>query len=307
MAQYLMALFTSRFGGMRLGGTRGGDGGLRGDPFAELLFGGLGTHEGGSGSGRFGDYVFNQEGKKFHVVSQYMSCLTLCAALDQIISQLMENSDSGRPVPATDEIIENLPREVLQTGCKRAIRPFAILTHGTSACTARRLHQDCAVCKDQFKLNTDDPDEQIIITLPCTHSFHEGCILPWIKSSGTCPVCRSVFSTIYCLFDILILESNRRHALVPQPEYHAPNQPAGASGGPPNGSAGGRVPRSPGPSNGDPGSSFSSFFGSMESGPSSSTGNSPRTTRSRSNPAPRRRNGSGNGRNFPGGWFEDVD
>ena len=59
MAQYLMALL----GSQRPGGIRGGGGGgLGGDPFAELLFGGLGAHEGEGGNGRWGDYVFNQEG-----------------------------------------------------------------------------------------------------------------------------------------------------------------------------------------------------------------------------------------------------
>jgi E3 ubiquitin-protein ligase RNF115/126 len=30
----------------------------------------------------------------------------------------MENSNAHRPVPATDEIMEKLPREVLEAGCK---------------------------------------------------------------------------------------------------------------------------------------------------------------------------------------------
>ena len=38
-------------------------------------------------------------------------------ALDQIITQLMENTNSSRPVPATDDIVSNLPREVLELGC----------------------------------------------------------------------------------------------------------------------------------------------------------------------------------------------
>jgi hypothetical protein len=46
------------------------------------------------------------------------------------------------------------------------------------------------VCKEQFSLTTEDPDDQVIVTLPCKHPFHEGCIMPWLKSSGTCPVCR---------------------------------------------------------------------------------------------------------------------
>ena len=57
-------------------------------------------------------------------------------------------------------------------------------------CVAPLLERDCAVCKESFKLNPEDPDELVVVTLPCKHPFHEGCILPWLKSSGTCPVCR---------------------------------------------------------------------------------------------------------------------
>jgi len=252
MAQYLMALL----GAQRLGRMRGG-GSLGGDPYAELLFGGLGAHEGEGGNGRWGDYVFNQQ------------------ALDEIVTQLMESANSGRPVPATDEIIKDLPREVLE--------------HGSS-----RLQQDCAVCKEQFKLETDDPDEQVVLILPCTHPFHEGCILPWIKSSGTCPVCR--------------------YALVPQPGHESPGPgPAGGSGSPPNTSSSGPPPRSPGAGNADAGGLFSSVFNSMGSGRSSGGSGRPRTTtttRYRSYPDPnqrsssRRQNGSGNERDFPGAWGE---
>jgi E3 ubiquitin-protein ligase RNF115/126 len=88
MAQYLMAL---------LGGGLGGRGGSHGpglDPFAALL--GLG----GSGNGRWGDYAFSQE------------------ALDQIVSELMENSNTHRPVPAPEEVVDKLPRELLEEGCE---------------------------------------------------------------------------------------------------------------------------------------------------------------------------------------------
>lgn len=195
--------------------------------------------------GRMGDYVFNQE------------------ALDQIITQLMENSNSSRPIPATDEIVENLPREVLELG-------------------SSTLEKDCAVCKDQFKLETEDPDEQIVITLPCHHPFHEPCIIPWLKSSGTCPVCR--------------------HALIPQPEHHGP-PPAGTSaGGNPR-----RGPPSPGsPGAGSGGALLQSLFGYMGNGTRSGGGGqsgSGGTSRPRSNS-----DTTGQSSNHvPGGWDDELD
>ena len=43
------------------------------------------------------------------------------SALDQVITQIMEHSNTHRPVPATEEIIEKLPREVLMEGCKQPV------------------------------------------------------------------------------------------------------------------------------------------------------------------------------------------
>ncbi|KAG5647715.1 hypothetical protein DXG03_008438 [Asterophora parasitica] len=85
MAQYLMALLGQR------------------DPLNAFLGGDPATQ------GRMGDYVFNQEGKITSLIARtYCNAPT---ALDQIITQLMDNSNEHRPVPATEEIISNLPRE----------------------------------------------------------------------------------------------------------------------------------------------------------------------------------------------------
>ncbi|OCH89540.1 hypothetical protein OBBRIDRAFT_888317 [Obba rivulosa] len=161
LAQYLLSMLASRQGG---------------DDFANVL-GGLFSPPEGAENGRWGDYVTNQE------------------ALDQIITQLMEQSNPNAPVPATEEVMQNLPREVLVEG-------------------SLLLERDCAICKDQFKLDTEDPDERLVVTLPCSHPFHEPCIIPWLKSSGTCPVCR--------------------YQLVPQPSSHPPGpgpapQPSGSN------------------------------------------------------------------------------
>jgi hypothetical protein len=42
----------------------------------------------------------------------------------------------------------------------------------------------CTVCLETFL-----PGEQVAIT-PCNHMFHQGCIAPWVKGHGNCPVCR---------------------------------------------------------------------------------------------------------------------
>ncbi|KIK68115.1 hypothetical protein GYMLUDRAFT_81566 [Collybiopsis luxurians FD-317 M1] len=212
MAQYLMAMLGHR--------------GTHSD-----LFGGFGD---AVERGRMGDYVFNQE------------------ALDQIISNLMENSNASRPVPATDEIMDKLPREVLEEG-------------------SPTLEKDCAVCKEQFQLITEDPDEQIVIKLPCGHPFHSSCILPWLKSSGTCPVCR--------------------HQLIPQPEHHSPppRSPSPPGGGSPRGSG-----------SGSSDSLFQSLFGSVMGSGTRSSGSTAR--------GPNSSNRQGEGEHhLPGGWDDELD
>ena len=120
------------------------------------------------------------------------------------------------------------------------------------------LEKDCAVCKDQFSLTTEDPDEQVIVTLPCKHPFHEPCIIPWLKSSGTCPVCRYVYLPFIC--PPLTFRSpstctdmipRRRYQLVPQPDHHSPG-PGGSNG--PDGNNNRRRSGSGGGSGGSPGS-----------------------------------------------------
>jgi len=237
MFQYLLALLSQS--------------GARDNPLAGMFPG----MPGGPENGRMGDYVFNQE------------------ALDQIISQIMENS-SAQPVPATEEIMKDLPREVLEEN-------------------APILEKDCAVCKDQFSLTTEDAAEQVVVTLPCKHPFHEPCIMPWLKSSATCPVCR--------------------YELVPQPKHQdhprAGTSAAGASSNNPSNTS-----RSPNgeqdhehdhdhdqPSLGVFNTLFS-FLGNM-----SHNGPDPNDQHDQTTSSERRQRNHSNDRDLPGGWAEDVD
>ncbi|EPQ60105.1 hypothetical protein GLOTRDRAFT_118519 [Gloeophyllum trabeum ATCC 11539] len=242
MMQYLISMLSQRPGQPGGRDPLGGLGGLFGPMF------------GGAEGGRWGDYVFSQE------------------ALDQIMTQLMENSNAHRPVPAPEDVVAKLPREVLQEG-------------------SPLLEKDCAVCKEQFKLGTEDPDEQIVVTLPCKHPFHEPCILPWLKSSGTCPVCR--------------------FALVPQNnENSSGSPPAGGSRGPGSrpGSPSNNRPRSPGSGGsqgggGGGGGLLSSLLSHLNPLQHSNNGGGGSSGPSRSRSDPEGNSGS----HLPGSWSEPVD
>ncbi|KAK4849746.1 hypothetical protein QYF36_000483 [Acer negundo] len=73
----------------------------------------------------------------------------------------------GRPenLPASKAAIESMPT-------------IEISLNHTSAET------HCAVCKEAFELGTSARE------MPCKHIYHQDCILPWLASRNSCPVCR---------------------------------------------------------------------------------------------------------------------
>jgi hypothetical protein len=49
--------------------------------------------------------------------------------------------------------------------------------------------KECAVCL------CESEDKDRLLNLPCAHTFHESCILPWLEKHNSCPVCRYELST----------------------------------------------------------------------------------------------------------------
>lgn len=45
-------------------------------------------------------------------------------------------------------------------------------------------HEDCPICLSTFR------NRERLITLPCKHNYHAGCVAKWLKIDKTCPVCK---------------------------------------------------------------------------------------------------------------------
>ncbi|URE22789.1 RING [Musa troglodytarum] len=88
-------------------------------------------------------------------------------AYEVLFGQFVEHDSNikGSP-PAAKSVIESLP---------------SVLLTEEDVAQANAL---CAVCKDGILVG------ERVKQLPCSHLYHEDCILPWLGIRNTCPVCR---------------------------------------------------------------------------------------------------------------------
>mmetsp|Transcript_4760 Transcript_4760/g.8894 ORF Transcript_4760/g.8894 Transcript_4760/m.8894 type:complete len:145 (-) Transcript_4760:2545-2979(-) len=75
----------------------------------------------------------------------------------QSLQDLIRQIHSENREPASEEEIQALP-EIQKTG------------------------ESCAICAE--------PQNGIVKLLPCSHTYHENCIVHWLKIQRTCPQCR---------------------------------------------------------------------------------------------------------------------
>jgi len=87
-----------------------------------------------------------------------------------ILNQLFMQHQNQGPPPASEDAVAKLPRIKISD-------------------EQIEKKMDCSVCMCEFEL-----DEEAV-KLPCDHTFHSDCILPWFKMNNSCPVCRHELPT----------------------------------------------------------------------------------------------------------------
>ena len=83
----------------------------------------------------------------------------------------------GAP-PASKTVVESLPRGRIEDLIKDQVDK------------EESAEPECSVCKDEFEL-----DDAAVVKMPCSHLFHEECLLPWLKEHNSCPSCRHELPT----------------------------------------------------------------------------------------------------------------
>ncbi|KAF7849800.1 hypothetical protein BT93_L0263 [Corymbia citriodora subsp. variegata] len=109
-------------------------------------------------------------------------------------AQVLSQQDSMLTGDEQKEALSNLRKEIYnplpKMFCKRVslyYRDNARNGLGNQS----KYHDDddlkrCAICLDDF-----EPKQEVTVTR-CEHTFHEDCIVPWLRDHGQCPVCRSL-------------------------------------------------------------------------------------------------------------------
>eukprot|EP00249_Psilotum_nudum_P015329 c25267_g1_i1 orf=497-2113(+) len=121
---------------------------------------------------------------------------------EQLLQQLWENDTSRRGAPpASKSAVDGLLSIIIQP---------QHLDDGSAL---------CAICKDMISLN------ETAKQMPCLHLYHDDCILPWLSSHNSCPVCRYELPTD----DVNYEEHKLSHKLLRMPATSQLTSNAGTS------------------------------------------------------------------------------
>ncbi|KAJ8533183.1 hypothetical protein K7X08_016072 [Anisodus acutangulus] len=105
----------------------------------------------------------SQEFEQRTDASDYLDARTF----EELLEHLAETDGLRRGAPpAAVSVLNNLPRLVVKEDHEQLD------------------NLSCAICKDSLFVGT------VVNRLPCSHLYHPSCILPWLASRNSCPLCR---------------------------------------------------------------------------------------------------------------------
>ena len=83
---------------------------------------------------------------------------------DEVVDTIMRDHE-GKLIPATKSSIEALEKVTLQQDELDSVAA-------------------CVICTQEFEAGLE------VTCMPCSHVYHEECIVKWLKRSNVCPLCR---------------------------------------------------------------------------------------------------------------------
>jgi len=129
--------------------------------------------------------TFNQEtqGSQFHDFGEFFNNLLFGGGM-------MQNSfDFSNPTRFEDLLNELYQR--YQPPSRPPASEDAI--NGCPMIEITEMHvekkESCSICMEEFKL------QEKVMELPCQHMYHKDCVVTWLKTNNTCPVCRFELAT----------------------------------------------------------------------------------------------------------------
>ncbi|KAL4439039.1 hypothetical protein ABPG77_006976 [Micractinium sp. CCAP 211/92] len=166
-----------------LPGAAGGDplAGLHGmghpDPFMsqvlDAMLGGGFLHPGMAGAGGFG--MPAGPGGPFAGAGAGGGHPSEQEWLDRLMSEIMAEYQPASQA-AAQRAVRSLPA--------LAVRPKDARGEPGEGQAVARAGEPCSVCHDEFR------EGEEVLELPCSHNYHKDCLLPWLETHNTCPVCR---------------------------------------------------------------------------------------------------------------------
>eukprot|EP00036_Acanthoecidae_sp_10tr_P000374 CAMPEP_0182932502 /NCGR_PEP_ID=MMETSP0105_2-20130417/31484_1 /TAXON_ID=81532 ORGANISM="Acanthoeca-like sp., Strain 10tr" /NCGR_SAMPLE_ID=MMETSP0105_2 /ASSEMBLY_ACC=CAM_ASM_000205 /LENGTH=212 /DNA_ID=CAMNT_0025071107 /DNA_START=65 /DNA_END=699 /DNA_ORIENTATION=- len=90
------------------------------------------------------------------------------ARFEELLQQFLDDDDSQKRAPPASEAVIG---KLMASAIKMSETEMAAGT-------------PCSVCQSKIA-----PDATVLL-LQCGHPYHPDCLLPWLKQTSTCPVCR---------------------------------------------------------------------------------------------------------------------